>query len=107
LSVLPFIICSSTVMKNKTIQLTLLAALTTCVHAQSFILDFNTIPGGGTITAGNGILDSETGFNGFNLESTLQPYANIYGNNQGVTFTALSENLLTVYNTEFLQFKDI
>jgi len=95
LSVLPFIICSSTVMKNKTIKFTLLAALTTCAHAQSFLIDFNTDSAGNSIVAGDGSLGSGYDF------ADLQPYANLYGNNQGVTFTALSDNEITVYNTDF------
>jgi len=67
-------------MKNSFKQLLLLTSLTAVVHGQTSIIDFNTNDQGGAIEAGTGVAGS-----GYDLNN-LQPYANIYGNNQGVTF---------------------
>ncbi len=79
-------------MKNSFKQLLLLTSLTAVVHGQTSIIDFNTNDQGGAIEAGTGVAGS-----GYDLNN-LQPYANIYGNNQGVTFTSTQD--LTVYDTE-------
>lgn len=82
-------------MKNTITIITLVASLTTLVNGQTFVLNFDSTPNGQAIIAGDGTKDS-----GYDFEN-LQPYAGVFGNNQGVTFTSLSDNALTVYNTDF------
>lgn len=86
-----FLVYETSQMKNNITIIPLIAALTSLVHGQTSIIDFNSDELGNPITAGNGQSGS-----GYDYEN-LQPYANIYGNNQGVTFS--SALALTVYNT--------